>query len=104
MATLYDWAPINGEDNVDAAIAEVLSGRVSATGEILEIGTISSATVAARVNQAVKKSGRTTGLTRSSISGLNATVNIGYSTECAGTNFSKTYTGQILISNKGAAF
>ena len=104
VATLSDWAPINGGDNVDAAIAEVLSNRVSATGEILEIGTISSATVAPSVNQRVKKSGRTTGLTRSSISGLNATVTIGYSTECAGTNFSKRYTGQILINNKGSRF
>ena len=36
-----------------------------ADGAILEIGTISSQTVAASINQPVKKSGRTTGLTRS---------------------------------------
>ena len=104
VATLSEWAPINGNDNVDAAIAQVTAGKVSSTGEILGIGTISSSTVAASVNQAVKKSGRTTGLTRSSISGVNATVNIGYSTECAGANYSKQYKGQILINNKGSRF
>ena len=35
VATLSDFARINGGDNVDAAIAEVLSNRVSPTGEIL---------------------------------------------------------------------
>ena len=77
---------------------------VRTDGAILEIGTISSQTQAAALNMAVKKSGRTTGLTRSSISGLNATVNVGYSNECAGGSFTKTFTGQILISNKGSRF
>ncbi len=35
---------------------------VRTDGAILEIGTISSSTVGASINQAVKKSGRTTGL------------------------------------------
>ena len=104
VATLSQWAPLNGNDNVDAAIAQVINGKVSTTGEILEIGTISSATVSASVGQAVKKSGRTTGLTRSSVSGLNATITVGYSTECAGSNHSKTFTGQIIINNKGSRF
>ena len=86
------------------AIAQVRSGMVRTDGAILEIGTISSQTQAAALNMAVKKSGRTTGLTRSSISGLNATVNVGYSNECAGGSFTKTFTGQILISNKGSRF
>lgn len=93
------------ESNVDAAIAEVISGMVSGSGEILEIGTISSSTVAASINQAVKKSGRTTGLTRSKVTGLNATVNITYSNECAGgTAFTKTFTGQLVMDNKGNKF
>ncbi len=91
--------------NVDAAIAEVISGMVRTDGSILQIGTLSSSTVAASINQAVKKSGRTTGLTRSSISGLNATVNITYSNECAGgTSFTKTFTGQIVIANRRSKF
>jgi hypothetical protein len=78
---------------------------VSPDGAILEIGTISKQTVAASINQAVKKSGRTTGLTRSKISGLNATVSVAYDNECAGgAAFTKTFTGQIIISNRGSKF
>ena len=56
------------------------------------------------MNQAVKKSGRTTGLTRSSVSGLNATISVGYSDECAGGSFTKQFTGQIVIKNNGSRF
>jgi hypothetical protein len=101
LSTLY---PPGSTPNVDCAIAQVRPGMVRTDGAILEIGTISASTVGASVNQAVKKSGRTTGLTRSKVSGLNATVNVGYSTECAGTSFTKSFTGQILISNKGSRF
>jgi hypothetical protein len=78
---------------------------VNSSGAILEIGTISSQTIAASLNQAVKKSGRTTGLTRSTVNGLNATVSISYENECAGgTAFTKTFTGQIVIKNNGSRF
>ncbi|MFL6518641.1 MAG: hypothetical protein ACJ8NS_00315 [Chthoniobacterales bacterium] len=91
--------------NVDCSVAKVISGQVRTDGAILEIGTISASTVNAVLNQAVKKSGRTTGLTRSSISGLNATVSIAYDNECAGgAAFTKTFTGQIVIANKGSRF
>jgi hypothetical protein len=91
--------------NVDVGVAEIITGMVDPTGSILEIGTISSATVPANIGQKVKKSGRTSGLTRSSIDGLNATVSITYENECAGgTAFSKTFTGQIIIKNKGSKF
>jgi len=91
--------------NVDCAIASVISGQVRADGAILEVGTISASTVAASVGQAVKKSGRTTGLSRSSISGLNATVSVAYDNECAGGSaFTKTFTGQIVIKNRGSKF
>ncbi len=91
--------------NVDCAIAAVVSGAVDPSGAILEIGTLSSQTVAASVNQAVKKSGRTTGLSRSTISGLNATVSVSYENECAGgTAFTKTFTGQIVVNNKHSGF
>ncbi len=92
-------------NNVDCSIAQVVSGQVDATGKILEIGTISKTTVGASLRQAVKKSGRTTGLTRSSISGLNATISVTYDNECAGgTAFTKTFTGQIVVANKGSKF
>jgi hypothetical protein len=91
--------------NVDASTANIISGMVSDDGAILEIGTISATTVAAAINQAVKKSGRTTGLTRSKISGLNATVSVAYENECAGGSaFTKTFTGQIVISNRASKF
>ncbi len=101
LSTLY---PPNSTPNVDAAIAQVRPGMVRTDGAILEIGTISASPIAASVGQAVKKSGRTTGLTRSSVSALNATVNVGYSTECGGTSFTKQFTGQIILANKGSRF
>jgi hypothetical protein len=91
--------------NVDCSSAAIISGMVDATGNILEIGTISATTVAASVNQLVKKSGRTTGLTRSKVSGLNATISVQYENECAGgVAFTKTFTGQIVIANQGSKF
>lgn len=91
--------------NVDAAIAQVIPGMVRDDGAILEIGTISAQPVAASLRQPVKKSARTTGLTRSTVSGLNATVSVLYDNECAGgTAFTKIFTGQIVIKNSGSGF
>src|SRR5262249_29488497 len=89
LSTLY---PPNSTPNVDCSIAQVRAGMVQTNGSILEVGTLSASTVGASVGQAVKKSGRTTGLTRSSISGLNASVSVGYEDECGGTSFTKTFT------------
>jgi hypothetical protein len=91
--------------NVDCSIGKVVSGMVRTDGAILEIGTISKATVGAFINQGVKKSGRTTGLSHSSVSGLNATIRVTYDNECAGgTAFTKTFTGQIVVANSGSKF
>lgn len=92
--------------NVDASIAAVASdAMVTNNGSILEIGPISATPVAASVNQLVKKSGRTSGLTRSTVSQLNATVSVVYENECAGDDaFTKTYTGQIIIKNLRSKF
>lgn len=104
VATLVKKSALPGS-NVDCAVAQVIPGMVRSDGAILEIGPISSQTIAASLNQAVKKSGRTTGLTRSTVSGLNATVSIAYENECAGgAAFTKTFTGQIVIANKGSRF
>ncbi len=104
VATLVKSSSLPGS-NVDASIAQVVVGMVQTDGAILEIGTISSQTVAAFINQAVKKSGRTTRLTRSKISGLNATVSVAYDNECAGgVAFTKTFTGQIIINNRASRF
>jgi hypothetical protein len=109
-ATAQNVATISGikslpGSNVDAAIGPVISGMVRTDGAILEVGAISATTIAATVGQAVKKSGRTTGLTRSSVSGLNATISVAYENECAGGSaFTKTFTGQILVSNRRSGF
>ena len=84
--------------NVDCAIAQVNPGMVQTDGAILEIGTISSQTAPAFINQPVKKSGRTTGVTRSVVIGLNATIRVDYDNECNGHfAFTKTFTGQIMV-------
>ena len=91
--------------NVDAGVAQVIPGQVDASGAILDIGTISSSTVGASIGQAVKKMGRTTGLGRATVDGLNANIQIGYENECAGGSaFTKTYTGQIVTTNNRCNF
>ncbi len=104
VATLVVTSALDG-NNVDCSSANIINGQVDTSGAILEIGTISSQPVAAFIGQDVKKSGRTTGLGRASVSGLNATVSITYDNECAGgTAFTKTFTGQIVTTNKGSKF
>jgi hypothetical protein len=91
--------------NVDVAVAQVSPGMVRTDGSILGIGVISKTTLAPALRLGVKKSGRTTSTTSSSISGLNATISVSYERECAGgTAFTKTFTGQVVISNSGSKF
>ena len=104
VATLVTLSALP-ENNVDCSVAQVVDGAVRTDGAILEIGTLSSQTVGASINQAVKKSGRTTKLTRSTVSGLNATISVAYENECAGgAAFTKTFTGQIVIANRRSQF
>ncbi|MEN8006218.1 MAG: hypothetical protein ABFS42_04345 [Candidatus Krumholzibacteriota bacterium] len=92
-------------NNVDCSTANIITGMVDPSGAILEVGTLSAATVAAYVGQPVKKSGRTTGLTRSTVSALNGTVSIAYENECAGgAAFTKTFTGQIIVGQRASKF
>lgn len=90
--------------NVDCAVARVRSGMVRTDGAILGIGTISRSIIAAALNQAVKKSGRTTALTHSWVSGLNATVKVSYTNECHGTTYYRSFYGQIVIANSSNRF
>jgi hypothetical protein len=104
VGTLVKVSSLPGS-NVDVSVAKAASGMVSVNGAILGIGTISSTTLAPSLNLGVKKTGRTTGLSSSTISGLNATISVAYENECAGgTAFTKTFTGQIVVSNKGQRF
>jgi hypothetical protein len=104
VATLVKSSSLPGS-NVDCSSATIIAGMVRTDGAILELGVPSSSTVGASLSQAVKKSGRTTGLTRSTIGGLNATIQVAYDNECAGGQaFVKTFTGQILVNNNGSKF
>jgi hypothetical protein len=103
VATLVKKNSLN-TSNTDCSIGKVVAGMVRTDGNILGIGIISKSTVAASLNKKVKKSGRTTGTTHSTISGLNATVKVTYTKECAGATWSKTFTGQIVIANASYKF
>lgn len=100
VGNLSNWIPIvaGGTTTADAAIATVVPGAVNPSGAILKIGTIAADPVAAYINQPVKKSGRTSGLTRGKIYLLNATISVSYENECAGSPFISTYENQILVS------
>lgn len=106
VATLSTLSSINPGfvSAVDAALAAVTPGQVRADGAILEIGEISSTPADAFLSQRVKKSGRTTGLTTSRVEGLNATVSVGYTSECGGPQYTSTFTGQIILANRGSKF
>jgi len=83
-------------NTVDAAIAQVRGGSVDPTGSIIDIGTLSSDTVAASLNMAVKKSGRTTGLTTGNITAVNATIDVSY-----GKGKTARFTNQIVVGSSG---
>ena len=77
---------------VDAAIAQVRAGYVDPTGFIIDIGTLSSDTMAPRLGMAVKKSGRTTGLTNGNITAVNATIDVSY-----GSGKTARFVNQIVV-------
>ena len=96
--------PLQGA-NVDAAIALIVPGMVDPAGSIIGIGPLSSSTVAAYSGQRVQKSGRTTGLSKSAVDSLNATVSVSYEDECAGNvRGTATFTGQIIVDNRRGKF
>jgi hypothetical protein len=94
--------------NVDCSVAKVKDSMVDSTGHILGIGPLSAATIpndSNLLNRAVKKSARTTGLTHSKVTGISATIRVTYENECAGgTAFTKTFTNQIVLANRGSSF
>ncbi len=103
VANLSDFVPIQMAtktstplNQVDAAIAQVAhvvsdgvrTDGVRTDGAILDIGTISPATMSASVlvsvDQGVQKSGRTTGRTTGTVTAVDVIVDVGYSTSCGG--------------------
>lgn len=116
VGALIGWIPLNtSSTNADAAIAQVDSGTVNTSGNILELGarqsngTLAAAPPgisstagkgeAASVGMTVAKSGRTTGLTCGSVSTVSLDVEVSYYTNCAETDpyYTKTYTNQVGI-------
>ncbi len=91
--------PLN---EVDAAIAQVVPGDVNSNGAILDIGVLNANILEASIGQAVKKSGRTTGLTRGTIQAVDVTVDVGYSKECGGGSLQTArFVNQIVIGPSG---
>ncbi len=77
------------ENLVDAAIAKPLNNS-EVTGEILEIGTIQG-TVTGELGMAIKKSGRTTGLTTGEITQVDVSATVSY-----GDNKTALFTDQLM--------
>ena len=104
-------APLCGHSpsNVDAAIAETIPGQVDLSGNILDLGPAGATSIAAAppsntigvptLNEPVGKSGRTTGLTCSTITSIGMTFAIDYDATCgdASPAFASYFTGQIVI-------
>lgn len=94
----FTGSPTLGSSNVDAAIAQLRPGQMDSSGFIEDIGVPSSTLAAPTVGMSVAKSGRTTGFTTGSISSINTSVNVQYTTECGGgRKFTVAFTGQIVI-------
>lgn len=84
-------------NTIDAAIAQVIPGDVNTGGSILEIGQVSSSIVAPTLGLAVKKSGRTSGLTTGSIAAINVTANVQYFKQCGIGSQTAQFVNQIAI-------
>ncbi len=82
IGTLSDFEPIDfsgGENLIDAAIALAFAGQLGCSTYTTEYGFPSSTPVEATLEMNVQKVGRTTGLTKGSVTAINATITVGYS-------------------------
>src|SRR3984957_17697063 len=100
--------------NVDAAIALIVPGAVDLTGNILSLGSTATGNtpnagpphqgrgILASIGEQVAKSGRTSGLSCSTVSATNLSPSVTYQTQCnGGTSFSVTYRNQVAVSGGG---
>jgi len=96
--------------NVDAALAQIVTGTVDTTGSILSLGATATGNTAdpgpphagngvtATIGENVAKSGRTTGLTCSSVSSISLATSVQYQPGCnTGTTFTVNYTNQVSV-------
>ena len=114
VANLSQFFPLKGNspNPVDAAIAQMVSGQVDTSGNILLLGATADANgvpvagapragsgVSANVGTPVAKSGRSSGLTCSTIEATPATFSVDYSQTCGGaTSFTVMYSNQVGVS------
>jgi hypothetical protein len=100
---------------IDAAIAQVVSGKVDAAGNILLLGATADSNgvpmagapaqgsglpqTSSLIGRGVAKSGRSTGLTCASIGAIDTATSVSYTTNCdgSGTKFTVNYTNQVDI-------
>jgi hypothetical protein len=122
VATLSKFFPLNSSQSpaVDAAIAQVVAGEVDSMGKILYLGdTVDANNIpiaaaphtgsgliadASLIGREVAKSGRTTGLTCSSVDSVGISLSVEYVQNCDGTGtpINVEFSGQIDVS--GSAF
>lgn len=103
IATLHDFEPIRfcnpfpvcPANEIDAAIAATTEANLGNATPSNGYGTPRSETAAARLGMPVQKYGRTTGHTKGTITGINATMNIGFRDRQA------RFSGQIVVSGAG---
>lgn len=101
--------------NVDAALAQIVSGTVDTSGSILDLGATATGGspdpgpphagngIAANVGEAVAKSGRSSSLTCSTVGAIEIQTSVSYQKGCnIGATFSVIFSGQISVS--GGAF
>jgi hypothetical protein len=121
VGTLKYVLPLAGrQSNADAALAAVMPGAVDPSGSILQLdeagtgssGALGSAPPVAGSGEPLNagnlggmelvKSGRTTGLTCSSVASVDLSVRINYFKDCAETEpyYTKTFTNQIGIAGE----
>jgi hypothetical protein len=100
IGTLTDFKPIvfttSARNKIDAAIAETSTANLKNKTPADGYGTPFSAIVSASVGQDVQKFGRTTKLTHGEVSGVNATILVGYGSGTA------RFVKQIVVSSPGA--
>lgn len=103
IGTLHDYEPIRfcspfpscPPNRIDAALASTTTENLGNSTPSNGYGTPRSEILAARLGMEVQKYGRTTGHTHGKISGVNATMNVGFRDSTA------RFSGQILISGRG---
>jgi hypothetical protein len=118
VANLTQFVNLESEDkvasatNIDAAIAQVIAGHVDASGNILYLGSTTDANgvplpgapnggvgITASLNMAVAKSGRSTGLTCSTVLAVNTNTSVEYNKSCdgSGASFTVLYDNQVDV-------